>query len=111
MNKYWILLFLSVIISSFSQILLKKSAAKSHASVIREYLNPYVIIGYGMMVTATILTVFAFKGLAYKNGPMIEALGYILVMVLCSLFLHEKITKRKIAGNLLIILGIVVFYI
>ena len=46
-----------MVVASLSQILLKKSAAKTYSSVIREYLNPYVIAGYGMMVLSTLLTV------------------------------------------------------
>ena len=56
-NKYMLLLVASVIVASLSQILLKKSASKAYTSVIREYLNAYVIIGYGMMVLSTLLTV------------------------------------------------------
>ncbi len=108
---YWICLVLSVTIASFSQILLKKSAAKKYDNVIKEYLNPYVIIGYGMMVCSTILTIYAYKGVEYKNGPVIESLGYILIMILSYFFFREPVTKRKVIGNLLILLGIFVFYL
>ena len=111
MIKYWVCIFLSVIIASFSQILLKVSARKTYPSVLREYLNPWVIVGYGMLVCSTLLTIFAYKGIAYKNGPVVESLGFVLVMMLSSLFLHEKITRRKLMGNMLIIAGIVVFYL
>ena len=70
------MLFLSVLIASFSQILLKKSAKKQYDSFLKEYLNPYVIIGYAMMVGSTILTILAYREVAYKNGPVIESLGY-----------------------------------
>lgn len=111
MNKYWILLFGSVVIASFSQILLKKSAQKKYDSIFKEYLNIHVILGYGMMVISTILTILSYRGLDYKNGPIIESTGYILVMVLSLLFFNEKITKNKIIGNLLILIGILVFYL
>lgn len=109
-NKYILLLVLSVVVASFSQILLKKSAEKTHASVIREYLNPFVIIGYGMMVLSTLLTVGGYVGLEYKNGAVIEALGFVLVMFLSRIFFGEKITKKKLLGNSLILLGIFAFY-
>lgn len=64
-----------------------------------------------MMVISTVLTILAFRGLDYKNGPIIESLGYIFVMILSRMFLKEKITKKKILGNALILLGIIVFYI
>ena len=110
-SKYVILLIISVSVASVSQIVLKMSASESHDSVIKEYLNLKVIIGYGMMVLSTILTIFAFRGLDYKNGPIIESLGYIFVMILSNIILHEKITKKKLIGNALILLGIAIFYI
>ncbi len=111
MNSYVFLLIASVLIASCSQIILKKSASKEYSSIIREYLNIRVIVGYGMMFISTILTILAFKGLDYKNGPIIESLGYIFIMFLSRIFLKEKITKKKIIGNSLILLGILVFYI
>lgn len=108
---YWIFMFAAVIISAFSQIFLKKSAKKTYSSVIREYLNPYVIIGYGMMVVTTVLTILAYRGLDYKNGPVIESLGYVLIMFLSFFFFGEKITWKKLLGNGLVVLGIIIFYI
>ncbi len=69
-----------------------------------------VIIGYGMMVLSTLLTVGGYVGLEYKNGAVIEALGFVLVMLLSRLFFGEKITKKKLLGNSLILLGILIFY-
>ena len=43
MNFYLLILIVSVIIASFAQILLKKSAEKTYASPVLEYLNFYVI--------------------------------------------------------------------
>jgi drug/metabolite transporter (DMT)-like permease len=101
----------SVVIASFSQILLKTSAARKHESFIKEYLNVRVIAGYGMLVVSTLLTILAFRGMEYKNGPVIESAGFILVMLLSRWILKEKITLRKVLGNALIVIGIVVFYL
>ena len=111
MSKYIILLILAVLVSSISQIILKKSASKTYNSVIREYLNIYAIVGYGLMVISTVLVVLGLKGVPYKNEPIIESLGYIFVMILSNRILKEKITKKKIIGNLLILIGIVIYYI
>ena len=73
-------------------------------------MNPYVIIGYGMMVVSTITTILAYRGVEYKNGPVIESLGYLLIMFLSYIFFKEKITKKKVMGNALVLLGIFVFY-
>lgn len=108
---YWLSMFLAVIVASFSQILLKKSADRKYDNIIKEYMNFNVIVGYGMMIGSTILTIIAFKGIAYKNGPVIESMGYILVMVLSFLFFKEPITKKKVIGNMLILLGVFIFYV
>lgn len=109
MNSYVLILVLSVFVASGSQIVLKSSAAEEHASFLREYLNVKVIAGYGMMVVSTILTIMALRGMDYKKEAIIESLGYFFVMILGNLFLKEKITKKKILGNALILIGIVVF--
>lgn len=110
-SSYFLLLVLSVIVSSFSQILLKKSAQKDYNSLLQEYLNPNVILGYGMMVISTVLVILAYRGIEYKNGPVVEALGYILILVLSFIFFREPITKKKVIGNVLVLLGIAVFYL
>lgn len=109
-NKYMLWLVLSVAVASLSQILLKKSAQKTYPNLIREYLNVGVILGYGMMVLSTLLTVAGYAGLEYKNGAVIESLGFVLVMILSRMFLGEKITRKKVLGNALILAGIVIFY-
>lgn len=109
--SYYILYLISVTIAAFSQLLLKKSANRTHESLLKEYLNLYVIGGYGLLVVSMLLTIGAYRGLAYKNGPIIESLGYVLVMLLSGIFLKEKITARKIAGTALILVGILVFYL
>ena len=111
MNKYYLFMLASVVISSVSQILLKISAKKSHHSFLREYLNLLVIIGYVLMVVATLTTIAAYQGIDYKNGPVIESLGYILVMILSYFILHEKVTKKKIIGYGLILAGVAIFYL
>lgn len=84
MNKYVLLLILAVLVSSISQIILKKSASKTYDSVLKEYLNVYVITGYVLMVISTVLVVLGLKGVPYKNEPIIESLGYLFVMILSN---------------------------
>ena len=109
MNVSILILLFSVLIASFAQILLKKSAAKTYGSPIREYLNFYVICGYGMMFLSMFLTVFSYRGLDFSNVPVIESLGYVVVMLLSYLFFKERITKRKLLGMAVILGGIFVY--
>lgn len=111
MTRYWAVLFLAVLISSASQMLLKKGATIKFKNVIREYLNPWVISGYVLMILSTLCVIYAYRGVAYKNGAIIESLGYLLIMFLSRLFFGEKITKKKFLGNLIILAGVLVFYL
>lgn len=111
-NPYIFLILLSTIIASVSQILLKRSAQSHHASFVGEYLNPYVIGGYGLLVITTLINVYAYsKGVELKNGAVIESTGLIFVTVLSRIFFRESVSIRKMAGILLILVGVLVFYI
>jgi uncharacterized membrane protein len=111
MNKgVYILIFLvSVFISSGSQILLKKSTKEVYSSVIKEYLNLRVIFAYTLFFGATLLTIFAYKGVDLSFGLVLESTGYIFVTFMSIVFLKERLTLRKITGIFLIIIGIIIF--
>lgn len=109
-NQYLLCMLFSVSIASVSQILLKKSTFQKYDSVIREYLNPWVIGGYGMLFLSMTISIYAYSGVDFKNGPVIEALGNVFVPVLSWLVFRERLSIRKIVGILCIMLGIVVFY-
>lgn len=111
-NVLYILLFLiSVMVSSVSQIVLKKSANKTYDSKIKEYMNFPVIFAYGLFFLSSLLTVWAYKYVPLSMGPILESTGYIWVTVLGYLMLKEKITKNKFWGIFIIIVGIIIFNI
>lgn len=106
----FVLLFLlATLIGSLSQILLKKAAQRQYPNRLREYLNPLVISAYFLFFTGSTMVVFAYRGVALSLGPVLEATGYIHVALLSALFLREKLTAKKILGNALIVLGIVIY--
>lgn len=107
----YLILFASVLVSAFSQILLKKAASKEYPTFIRQYLNVYVICGYGMTFLSMFLTVLAYRGLEYKVVPIIESIGFILVMLLSRLIFKESLTWKKILGTCIILLGIGIYYL
>ena len=106
---YSCLLLFGVFISAISQVLLKKSASKPHQSLIKEYLDPYVIIAYTLFFGATLLSIFAYKGIPLSMGPVLEATSYIYVTIFGVKFFNEKMNKKKYLALGLIVLGIV-FY-
>ena len=111
MIKYWLAMFGAVALSAASQMLLKKAAKTDYSNPVREYLNVWVIGGYGLLVLSMLSVVYACRGLEMKNVPVIEALGFPLVMLLGRIFYGEKLTKNKLIGMGLIMLGVAVFYL
>ena len=107
--KYIILFLSAVFISSVSQIMLKKSANKTYESKLKEYMNPWVIIAYGLFFGATLVTVIAYKYIPLSLGPILESAGYFFVTILGMVFLKEKVGKKKALGLLIILAGIIVF--
>ena len=99
----------SVLISSVSQILLKKSADKTYDSRIREYLNPLVIIAYGMFFCSMLITMYCYRFVDVSAGAILESGGYIFVAVLGAIFLKERFTKKKVIGMLVLFCGIALF--
>lgn len=110
-NPYILLLIVSVTVASFAQILLKVGADKEYPNKIAEYLNVYVISGYGMMFLSLFMTMLSYRGFEnFANVPLLESLGYIVVMFLSRIFFKEHITIKKIVGMAFIMGGIFVYY-
>ncbi len=106
---YSCIMLSGVLISSVSQIMLKKSARKEYSSKIREYLNPLVIFAYLLFFGSTFISMYALKVVPLSMSPILESGGYIFVAVLSSFFLNEKLTQKQLLGMALIIAGIAVY--
>lgn len=107
-NEYWVIFLVSVFIASCAQIILKSSANNHYENYIQEYLNIKVIGAYLLLLTSTVLTIIAYRGVELKVGPILESSGYVFVLLLSYVFLKEKISIQKIIGLSLIIAGIMV---
>ncbi len=73
------------------------------------YLNPLVIIAYGMFFCSMMITMYCYRYVDVSAGPIFESAGYVFVGILGFIFLKEKFTAKKTIGMVLILLGIVVF--
>ena len=107
---FFLAMFFGECLASTSQMLLKKSAQKEYPNFIREYLNVLVIAGYGLLVISMVIGIFCYGGLGYMGVVVMEPIAYIIVMVMSRVIFKEKFTRTKIIGGLLIIAGIVIFY-
>ena len=98
----------AALLAAVSQILLKLSARREHRGLLREYLNGYVICGYALLAVSLLLNLWAYQGVEYRFGPVINASSYVFVLVLGRLFLRERITWKRFWGIVLIVVGILI---
>ncbi|MEG2022377.1 MAG: EamA family transporter, partial [Oscillospiraceae bacterium] len=82
---------------------------KHYDNIIKEYLNPLVIIAYTIFFGTTLLSVWAYKGMPLSLGPILETSAYLYITVFGVLIFKEKLTKRKIMALCMIIAGIAVY--
>ena len=109
---YKLLVILAVFSAAGAQMLLKQGAKKKYPSFWRQYLNPWVIGGYGIMGASMLLNIFCLsRGVQVKEVSIIESLSYLFVPCLSWLFFKEVITWRKAGAIAVIMAGIVVFFV
>lgn len=111
MNIFYLIMFSTTIFTAFSQVLLKQSAGMKHKSFIFEYLNWRVMTAYFIMFAVLFANTYAFTGVEMKYGAVIDAFSYVFVMLFSWILLKEKFTRGQLAGNLLIIAGILIYTI
>ena len=110
-NRYAILFVFNVLLAVGAQVLLKNSANKNHVSIIKEYLNPLVLSAYCIFVLNTLVSIYCYKFLELKQGGVLQMFSYIFVLVLDRLIFKQRITSKRLIGMLLILSGILVFYL
>lgn len=109
---YKFLVVFSVFCAAGAQILLKKGAQKEYESFWAQYLNPWVISGYFILGVSLLLNIFCLShGVQVKEISIIESLSYLFVPVLSWIFFKEKISIQKIGAIVVIMTGVVVFFI
>jgi drug/metabolite transporter (DMT)-like permease len=111
MNRYVLLFICGIILANYSQILLKKATLKTYEKKWREYVNYFVLTGYALFTINAGLNIIALKGIPLKQAPVLESLSYLVILIFSRYFLGEKITKNKVLGNIIIVIGIIVFSI
>ena len=114
--KSLLLIFVSVILAVLGQLSMKQGMlkvgyvpfelAKFGSSFSRVITTPFVLLGLFLYVISTVfwLVVLSRVELSYAY-PMIS-IGYVLVIFLSWLLLHEHISSGRILGVLLICSGI-----
>ena len=108
-NPFLLIMVAGAFLTAISQLLLKESANQEHTSFLREYLNWRVILAYGIFFGVLLANTYAYTKVDMKYGSIIDTLAYVFVFALSVLVLKERVTRRKLIGNLLIVAGILIY--
>lgn len=110
MSSYHLLFLFAVAVAGFGQVALKRAAMEEQGrSLLRQYANGYVLLGYFLMLCSMGMASIAYRGMPLKAGPALDSLGFMFVPIMGRVFFGERITRTKGLGFLLIVSGILIF--
>ena len=109
---YGLIALVVVAIAAGAQMLLKQGARQGYTPWWRQYLNPWVISGYTIMFASMVANIWCLhQGLQLKELSIIESMAYFFVPALSWLIFREPITRRKAVAIVIIIIGVIVFFL
>ena len=107
MYKYLLLCLIMTVFGAFGGLFFKK-AADTGGSFLKIVLSPYLYCGGLLYVIGALLNILALKGLDYTVVLPITAVTYVWTLLISYFILKEKLTGKKVAGVVLIIVGALV---
>ena len=102
-----LLVFVASVIGSLGMAFLKRGSAHLTRSL-GSFLNPKLLIGIALFLFSSVFYAWGIKGKDAQLSvlyPMV-ALGYVWGLLWARLFFKEAMTKPKIVGLALILLGV-----
>ena len=105
MQLSYFLLAISISMGAIGQICLKMGALKSDAARLF-FLEPRVIVGFGIYFFSALMYTYALKKLPLSVAFPSVSLSYVLVSLLAHLIFKETFGVRQIASLVLIATGV-----
>lgn len=102
---YYAILAGMTLIGAIASLFLKGASASDN--IMKMLVNINLYIGGGLYVLSAILNIFVLRYMDYSIVLPLTSITYIWTMVLSRFILKEKITIKKMAGTILIIVGAV----
>ncbi|MFA4824279.1 MAG: hypothetical protein WC593_03890 [Methanoregula sp.] len=93
-----VLVFIAVIFTGISQVLLKIGSApqgKRRDSVLDAYLNLHTLFTYGLLLLVTVISVIALKEVPLKVFYAIASLGFVVAIIFSIVFLRGESDFNK----------------
>lgn len=103
-------IFLMTVMGAVASLFLKKaSGSLKGGSVVESFINllktPSLYIGTFLYLLASVLNIYVLRILDYSSVLPLSAFTYVWTMFLARLRFGEKLTKKKVTGVFLVVLG------
>ncbi|NRY55615.1 drug/metabolite transporter (DMT)-like permease [Clostridium acetobutylicum] len=107
MNNVMLILVIIImtLLGSFGGFCFKKST--SGGTIASILTNKFLYIGGFLYVSAAVTNIYALKYMPLSVVMPMSSITYIWSMIISRIVLHEKITKFKITGLALILVGVI----
>lgn len=110
MNSGYVLALTTAALMAIGQVLFKLGADKLKTETLSDlaisFFNPYLIVAIVLYALTILIWIYVLKIMPLSVAYPITALAFIVVPILSSLILGEKLTLQTIIGSVLIIAGI-----
>lgn len=103
MTAYFAVLIVMTILGAVASLYLKKASGTEN--MIQMLKNVHLYIGGFLYLSSALLNIWILKYLEYSVVLPLTSFTYIWTMLLSYFILKEKITKKKIAGVIFIVIG------
>ena len=103
MTAYFAVLIVMTILGAVASLYLKKASGAEN--MIQMLKNVHLYIGGFLYLSSALLNIWILKYLEYSVVLPLTSFTYIWKMLLSYFILKEKITKKKIAGVIFIVIG------
>jgi len=108
--KYIFWGFVAVFLTATGQLLLKLGAGTATRNkFLVIFFNCYTISGYLLFMVVTVLNVYVYKYIPLKYGVIFLPFTIFFVTLFSLLILKEKLSKKQIAGTMIIMVGVILF--
>ena len=101
-----LVILLMTILGAVAGLFLKRASSKDGIMAMLFNMNLYV--GGSLYLLAALLNIYVLRFMEYSVVLPLTSITYIWTMVVSYLFLKEAITKKKIAGVCLIVVGAII---
>ena len=99
------LVFFASVVGSFGAVFLKLGALRLNKNVL-SFVNSRLILGVGLYLGSSVIYAIGLRGGQLSVLYPIVSLGYVFTLVWAKLFFDEPLTRYKVAGLALILVGV-----